>query len=78
MASLLIRNLDDATVAQLKTRARRNNRSLQGELKSALEAHARMGGRPRSSARRPLRVHTVDIPTRATWSREEIYGDDGR
>jgi len=79
MASLLIRNLDDAVVARLKARARRHSRSLQGEVKSILESEARTTGkRPGQPGRRELKIHTVNIPTRATWSRSEIYDDDGR
>ena len=40
MAQLLVRDLDDATVARLKERARRNRRSLQAEAKAILEANA--------------------------------------
>ena len=79
MASLLIRNLDDAAVARLKARARRNNRSLQGEVKSILESEARTAEkRPGHPGRRELKIHTVNIPTRTTWSLGEIYDDDGR
>jgi plasmid stability protein len=79
MASLLIRNLDDAAVARLKARARRHNRSLQGEVKSILESEARTTEkRPGRSGRRELKIHTVNIPTRVTWSRRDVYDDDGR
>ncbi|HJX64944.1 MAG TPA: plasmid stability protein [Polyangia bacterium] len=79
MASLLIRNLDDAAVARLKARARRNNRSLQGEVKSILESEARTAKtRPGQPGHRELKIHIVNIPTRATWSRSEIYDDNGR
>jgi plasmid stability protein len=37
MAQLLIRNLDPEIIEHLKERARRNNRSLQGEAKALLE-----------------------------------------
>ncbi|MBI5582570.1 MAG: hypothetical protein HY892_01980 [Deltaproteobacteria bacterium] len=37
MAQLLIRNLDPEIIEYLKDRARRNNRSLQGEAKALLE-----------------------------------------
>jgi hypothetical protein len=37
LPQLLIRNLDEETIAKLKERARLNNRSLQGEVKSLLE-----------------------------------------
>ena len=38
VAQLLLRDLDDAVVARLKARARRNRRSLQAEAKAILEA----------------------------------------
>ena len=75
MSSVLIRNVDDAIVASLKERARKNRRSLQGELKSILEAAVR----PRPGTRRQaLKIHIVDVESRQGYSREEIYGDDGR
>ena len=40
MAQVLIRNLDDQTVARLKQRAARNDRSLQAELQTILERAA--------------------------------------
>lgn len=40
MASVLIRDLEEGTVEQLKARAQRNGRSLQGELKLILEQAA--------------------------------------
>ncbi len=40
MAQILVRNLDERIVKRLKARARRNERSLQAELKSILENSA--------------------------------------
>jgi plasmid stability protein len=40
MPQLLIRNLDEETIQNLKARARRHNRSLQGEAKLILEEYA--------------------------------------
>jgi plasmid stability protein len=40
MAQLLVRDLDARTVERLKARARRNGRSLQGEVKVILEGAA--------------------------------------
>lgn len=40
MAEVLIRNLDERTVARLKERAARNDRSLQAELVTILERAA--------------------------------------
>ena len=41
MAQVLIRDLDPEVLETLKERARRNHRSLQGELKAILEVAAR-------------------------------------
>lgn len=40
MAQLLIRNIDPETVEQIKLRAKKHNRSLQGEAKLILEEAA--------------------------------------
>lgn len=39
MADVLIRNIDDKTLNNLKKRAKKNNRSLQAELKIMIEEH---------------------------------------
>lgn len=44
MAQVLVRNLDEKTVAQLKRRAAENGRSLQAELKLLLEQAVRPDG----------------------------------
>lgn len=41
MVSILVRDLDGATVERLKERARQHGRSLQGEAKAILERSAR-------------------------------------
>jgi plasmid stability protein len=79
MPSVLIRNLDDDTVERLKERARQNRRSLQGEAKSILESAVRPSKtRGKRRRRQPLEIHVVNVASRATYSRDEIYGDDGR
>ena len=40
MANVTIRNIDEQTIARLKTRAARNGRSLQAELQQILERAA--------------------------------------
>lgn len=40
MPQLLIRNLNEETVTKLKERAKRHNRSVQGEVKLILEEYA--------------------------------------
>ena len=44
MATVTVRNLDEAVVEALKERARANNRSLEGELRHILTAAARSAG----------------------------------
>ena len=77
MPALHVRNLDDALIAALKERARRNHRSLQGEVRSILEAAAgdrRAGTR----TRRRLRLRTVSIGHTSGFSRDVIYENDDR
>jgi plasmid stability protein len=40
MADVLVRNIDEGTLNKLKLRAKKNNRSLQAELKSLLDMYA--------------------------------------
>jgi plasmid stability protein len=42
MAQLLIRNIEPAVIKRLKVRAKLHHRSLQGELKSIVEAATKM------------------------------------
>jgi plasmid stability protein len=50
MSDVLVRNLDESVVEQLKSRARGNGRSLQAELKLILEQAARPETSPPSRA----------------------------
>jgi len=63
--------------AALRERASRHGHSLQQELLSILESAA---AEPASSttAPPPIRLKTVRTGGTSTWSREEIYGDEGR
>ena len=78
MPALHIRSLDDAVIADLKERAARNHRSLQGEVKSILEAAVGRGRRAASGGGRRLRLRTVRVGHRTTYSRDVIYGDGDR
>lgn len=42
MKQVLIRNLDEELVASLKTQAKQNNRSLEGEIRAILEERRRV------------------------------------
>lgn len=80
MSAIHVRDLDDRLIEALKSRARAHHRSLAGEVRAIL-TEAVMGEQtiPAETAqrRRPLRLHTVSIGSRATFSRDELYGDDG-
>lgn len=50
MAQVLVRDLDDAIVEKLKTRAANNGRSMQAELKAILEEQARQANKAEARA----------------------------
>ena len=62
-------------VTILRERARRNGRSLQQELRVILAAAENDPGRDPLP---PIRLTTVRTAGTSVWSREEIYGDEGR
>lgn len=76
MKSILIRELDPKTLSALKRLAAYHNRSLQGELHAIIEKAASKA--PDESMDEELDLFTVKTNKSGTWSREEIYGDDGR
>ena len=60
----------------MKRLARSHHRSLQGELRVILERAARMA--PSEGATTEFKLVTVRTGFTGSWSREEIYGGDGR
>ncbi len=76
MPSVLVRNLPQDVVAALKRRAAAHHRSLQKELLSLLEKAA--DDAPPVEPWPALRLTLAPESTEADWSREAIYGDDGR
>ena len=60
----------------MKRLARSHHRSLQGELRIILEHAAEMA--PPNVATDELKLVTVRTGYTGSWSREEIYGADGR
>ena len=76
MAAVHIRDVPKEALEALKRRARRHERSLQGELRQILVSVARTEPSPEPLP--PLKLHFSDADPQSTWSREEIYGDDGR
>lgn len=78
MKSIHIRNLEESTLRGLKQRAARHRRSLQKEIEVLLEDAARMSP-PEKNAPIELKLNTVSTGSNASdWSREDIYGNDGR
>jgi antitoxin (DNA-binding transcriptional repressor) of toxin-antitoxin stability system len=65
----------EGLVTILRERARRHGRSLQQELRVLLDA-AENG--PEGDPLPPIRLTTVRTAGSSAWSREEIYGDEGR
>jgi len=76
MKSLLIRDLSEEMIEQLKARARRHHRSLQKEVLVLLGEAALMS--PPEGDEAHLKLHLTQSGSQAPWSREEIYGSDGR
>jgi antitoxin (DNA-binding transcriptional repressor) of toxin-antitoxin stability system len=70
-------NMDETEglVRILRERARRHGRSLEQELRAILDA-AENG--PEPALLPPIRLATVRTAGSSSWSREEIYGDEGR
>lgn len=66
----------EGLVRVLRERARRHGRSLEQEFRAILDL-AR-GGDSGPPPLPPIRLTTVRTATDSTWSREEIYGDEGR
>jgi antitoxin (DNA-binding transcriptional repressor) of toxin-antitoxin stability system len=59
----------------LRARAKRHGRSLEQELRAILDAAK---DAPDAAQLPPIRLTTVRTAGSSTWSREEIYGDEGR
>lgn len=76
MPALQIRDVAPDVIAALKRRAARNERSLEGELRYILASIARE--EPQSTPLPPLTLKFSQAVPAGTWSREEIYGDEGR
>lgn len=76
MSAIHIRNVPESTVSALRERAERHGHSMQQEIRDILDSAA---AEPLTgTAPEPIGLVTVRTPGTATWSREEIYGDEGR
>jgi len=76
MKSIHIRNIDSNIVDSLKRLATMHHRSLQGELRSILAQAAHMA--PPEETEEAFSLNTVKTKSTGTWTREELYGDQGR
>lgn len=76
MPAIHIRDVPESTLAALRERAERHGRSMQQELRTILEAAAQEPAPGETPA--PLELITTRTSAAGTWSREEIYGDEGR
>jgi antitoxin (DNA-binding transcriptional repressor) of toxin-antitoxin stability system len=65
----------EGLVRILRERAKRHGRSLEQELRAILDT-AEHG--PEPAPLPPIRLATVRTAGSSSWSREEIYGDEGR
>ena len=71
-----VRNVPEETIAALRERAARHGWSMQRELLEILRTAAGEPANGAASTPIPLVMTETSVTTR--WSREEIYGDDGR
>jgi antitoxin FitA len=78
MPALHVRDLDDALIFALKERARRNHRSLQGEVRSILEAAALEAQPNATRPKRRLNLRTVRVGRPSSFSRDVIYENGDR
>lgn len=76
MNAVHITQVHPETISALKRLARSHHRSLQGELRIILEHAAKIA--PPNVATDELKLVTVRTGYTGSWSREEIYGADGR
>lgn len=79
MAQVLIRNIDDETIASLKARAEMNGRSLEQELRNILKSAAPLTPDELVAASRRLRSafvkEEVDIRAAIRWGRDDEFED---
>ena len=76
MSGIHVRDLSEETMRALKRRARAHHRSVQGEVRKILVEAALAA--PPEGGYPPIRLSHVDIGSERPWTREDIYGDDGR
>jgi plasmid stability protein len=79
MAQVLIRNIDDETMASLRARAEMNGRSLEQELRTVLKNAAPLTPDELVAASRRLRAafasEEIDIRAAIRWGRDDEFED---
>ena len=78
LSAIHVAGQSDALIAALKERARQNHRSLQGEVRSILEAAATDERPTGARTRRRLSLRTVSVGRPANFSRDVIYENADR
>jgi plasmid stability protein len=78
MATVTIRNLDDAVMRKLKARAKANHRSLEAELREVLSSAVRRREQMRKFRARAERIAALTPDTPQTDSARLIREDRGR
>ncbi len=76
MPAVHLPDVPESVLKVLERRAQRNHHSLQAEVLEILTALAWQETPPKSVP--PLKLHLSEAAPRSSWSREEIYRDDGR
>jgi len=76
MPGVHVRGVPAETLRALLRSARAHHRSLQGEIRAILDAAARAA--PPEHAYPPIRLKHVEVGSGVPWSREGVYGDEGR
>ena len=76
MPGIHVRDVPPETVRALSRRAKAHHRSVQGEIRAILDAAARAA--PPERGHPPIRLKHVEVGGDVPWTREDIYGDQGR
>ncbi len=75
MVSVTVHNLDEDIISLLKTQAKENNRSLEGEIRHLLCGHALRAKRIEAFRERTMRLHSLTTGVPQTDSVDLIRED---
>ena len=76
MPGIHVRDVPAETLRALSRRARAHHRSLQGEIRAILNDAARAA--PPEQGYPPILLKHVEAGSVVPWTREDVYGDQGR